>query len=292
MKKKYIGIVMAAALAVSMLAFIGCSSSDEEESGTETGTQTGTSTETETVQFIVGFDQEYPPYGFIDTTGEFGEAGSYVGFDLELAEMVCEANGWEFSAVPIDWDAKDSLLESGQITCIWNGFTYEGREDSYQWTDTYMLNAQVVVTKVDSGISSLGDLAGKVVMTQTDSAGYDVITSDEYADYEATFAYGGIQVIDTYANAFMNLESGACDAVICDLSIFMYQDAAKPDTFANILELSSEHYAVGFALSNEDAPELIEAINQTLRDLDEAGEIEALCEKYADYGTDYANWCL
>ena len=108
----------------------------------------------------------------------------------------------------------------------------------------------------------------------------------------ATFARGGVQVIGDYNTAFMQLESGACDAVICDLSIFAYQDAAKPGTFANIVTLSSEHYAVGFAKDNKDAKAMIDEINKVLKELDKSGKIKELCEKYASYGADYANWCL
>ena len=272
--KKYIGIVLAALLTFALVALAGC------------GKKTAGS------DFVVGFDAEYPPYGFIDTTGEFGAPGSYVGFDLDLAALVAQEAGWTFKAVPIDWDAKDQLLESGQITCIWNGFTYEGREDSYQWSARYMLNAQVIVVKAGYGITSLADLAGKTVITQTESAGYEVITSEEFADVNATFARGGVQVIGDYNTAFMQLESGACDAVICDLSIFAYQDAAKPGTFANIVTLSSEHYAVGFAKDNKDAKAMIDEINKVLKELDKSGKIKELCAKYASYGADYANWCL
>ena len=39
--------------------------------------------------FTVGFDAEYPPYGYMDENGE------YTGFDLELAQAVCDLEGWE-----------------------------------------------------------------------------------------------------------------------------------------------------------------------------------------------------
>lgn len=297
--KKFAGVVAAAALAVCMLAAVGCSSNSgttdngsTTNGGTSDNASTTDTTTTETTKFIVGFDAEYPPYGFIDTTGEFGTAGSYVGFDLDLAKAVCEKNGWEFSATPVDWDLKDSMLDSGQITCIWNGFTYEGREDGYVWSKPYMLNAQVVVTKAGAGISTLDDLAGKTVMTQVDSAGYDVVTSDDYAAVNATFAGGAIKTIGDYNNAFMQLESGAVDAVVCDLSIFMYQDAAKPGVFSNVITLSSEHYAVGLSKNNPDAQAMADTINTTLKALDEDGTVKQLCEKYASYGIDYANWIL
>ena len=71
--------------------------------------------------FTVGFDAEFPPYGYKDDSGE------YVGFDLDLAQEVCERNGWNLVKQPIDWDSKDMELSSGSIDCIWNGFTLNGR---------------------------------------------------------------------------------------------------------------------------------------------------------------------
>ena len=82
--------------------------------------------------FTVGFDAEYPPYGYMDDNGE------YTGFDLELAQAVCDMEGWELVKTPIDWDSKDMELDSGSIDCIWNGFTINGREDDYEWTQAYL----------------------------------------------------------------------------------------------------------------------------------------------------------
>ena len=65
---------------------------------------------------------------------------------------------------PIAWDAKDMELDSGNIDCVWNGFTMNNREDLYTWSDAYMKNSQVFVVKKDSGIKTFADLAGKVVL--------------------------------------------------------------------------------------------------------------------------------
>ncbi len=58
-------------------------------------------------EFIVGFDAEFPPYGYRDDNGE------YVGFDLDLAAEVCKRNGWKLVKRPIAWDSKDAELASG-----------------------------------------------------------------------------------------------------------------------------------------------------------------------------------
>lgn len=228
---------------------------------------------------IVGFDQAYPPYGYV------GDDGEFTGFDLELAAEVARRNGWELALEPIDWDAKDSLLDSGAITCIWNGFTIEGREKDYAFSDPYMLNSQVVVVRADSGIGCPDDLAGKAVITQVDSAAWEVLQG-ERADLASTFA--SLETIGEYNTAFMQLESGAVDAVACDLSIARYQLAGNAGTYVMLGDmLSTESYGVGFKKGDEA---LAAKVTETLRAMDGDGFVEDLCAKYADLGISYENW--
>ncbi len=265
----------AAAAAVAAMGLAGCGGSKTEQKSADSKVSLDT--------LIVGFDAAYPPYGFV------ADDGSYTGFDLDLAQAVCEMEGWEFKAEPIDWDAKDALLGAGTINCIWNGFTIEGREDEYSFTEPYMINAQVVVTKKDAGIAALADLKDKIVLTQKGSAALEVLQGDK-KDVADTFKE--LQTIADYNNAFMQLESGAVDAVACDLSIAAFQMAAKPDTFTQIEEtLSEEHYGVGFLLGDEGAA-LADKITEDLRKLNDEGKVKELCEKYAEQGMAYENWVL
>ena len=237
-----------------------------------------------TMKLIVGFDAAYPPYGYV------GDDGSYTGFDLELAQEVGRRKGWEVQLEPIDWDAKDTLMNSGAINCLWNGFTIEGRENDYTFSEPYMLNAQVVVVKKGSGISDLAGLAGKAVITQTDSAAYDVLAGEDAAQADVAATFASLETIGDYNTAFMQLETGAVDAVACDLSIAAYQLAAKPDAYEQLSEqLSSEHYAVGFKKGDEASAT---QVTETLKAMDKDGFVKDLCDKYADQGMDYANWCL
>lgn len=279
MKKLKVMAAAVCALALAACMLTGCSSNNASNDKKDAA-----ATSSDKTTLIVGFDQSYPPYGFV------GNDGNFTGFDLDLAAEVASRNGWDIQLEPIDWDAKDTLLNSGAITCIWNGFTMEGRENDYTFSDPYMLNAQVIVVKKGSGIESLADLAGKNVLTQTDSAAYDVLAGDEAtkADLRATFAK--LDTIGEYNTAFMQLESGAVDAVACDLSIAQYQMSAKPDVYVQLPEdLSDEHYVVGVKKGNT---ELADAITKTLKEMNEDGTVEKLCEKYAEYGLSYTNWIL
>ena len=280
-KKKIWALIAAAAmLALSVSLLAGCSGGSNESQSA--GGDEAASAESGDFTLIVGFDQGYPPYGFV------GDDGEYTGFDLDLAAEVAERNGWGLELSAIDWDAKDALLSSGSINCIWNGFTMEGREDDYTFSEPYMLNEQVIVVKADSGIADADGLAGKTVMTQVDSAALDVLEGDA-ADLAATFNGGAPQTIGDYNNAFMQLESGMVDAVACDLSIANYQMSAKPDAYVIIETLSSEHYAVGFAQGDED---LAATVTDTLKEMYEDGTVQELCDKYAEYGLSFDNWVL
>ena len=270
----------AAALCLGAALLAGCSGSND---AADNAADNGAAANPDATTLIVGLDNAYPPYGFI------GDDGNLTGFDIDLATEVAARNGWNLELEAIDWDAKDALLNQGTINCIWNGFTMEGREADYAFSKPYMHNEQVVVVKKDSGISSLDDLAGKNVMTQVDSAALDVLEGDQ-KDLADTFAGGKAQTIGDYNTAFMQLETGAVDAVACDLSIAAYQLAAKPDAYEQLSEqLSSEHYAVGFK-KGDDAT--ASTVTETLKAMDADGFVKDLCDKYADQGISYENWCL
>ena len=270
----------------SALALVGCVGSSDKAAAASTSAATSAAAadgdaSADIATLTVGFDQAYPPYGFV------GDDGQFTGFDLDLAAEVCKRNNWEVKDEPIEWDAKDTLLNSGAITCIWNGFTMEGRKNDYTFSAPYMLNGQVVVVKKDSGINSLADLAGKTVITQTDSAAQEVLEGDK-ADVAATFAT--LDTIGDYNTAFMQLESGAVDAVACDLSISQYQISAKPDAYKQLDEaLSTEHYAVGFKKGSQA---LADKVTETLKAMDADGFVKQLCDKYSSYGISYDNWQL
>ena len=286
MKKFKFVAAAAAAFALAAFVLVGCSSgSGSASSASSSASAESSAASSGATALVVGFDAEYPPYGFM------ADDGSYTGFDLDLAKAVADTNGWTFEAKPIDWDTKDVELDSGNITCIWNGFTMEGREGKYAFSEPYMINEQVVVVKADSGIETFADLKGKKVVTQAGSAALEVLSDDEgQAKLAKTFAGGEPQTIADYNNAFLQLDSGAVDAVACDLSIAAYQISQAKDKYVQLSEpLSSEHYAVGFKLGDEATAQ---AVTDTLKQLYTDGTVKTLCEKYAEYGLSFDNWVL
>ncbi|MDO5826407.1 MAG: ABC transporter substrate-binding protein [Methanosphaera sp. rholeuAM130] len=225
--------------------------------------------------FIVGFDAEFPPYGYK------ADDGSYTGFDLDLAQEVCKRNNWTFKAQPIDWDAKDSELSSGTIDCIWNGFSItDERKDKYTWSKPYIDNKQVIVVKADSGINNLADLKDKQVETQKESSALSALQGDNKTIAD-TFK-DLVQIAD-YNTAFNDLQSGACDAVAMDYNTAKYQVKEHGADQYKILEeqITSEDYGIGFKLGNDA---LKDKVQTTLDEMQKDGTVAKLAEKYADYG--------
>lgn len=253
--KKIVSVLLALVMTLSLVAMTGCGSKEESSKKT----------------FTVGFDAEFPPYGYKDTA-----TGEYVGFDLDLAQAVCEKLGWELVKQPVDWDSKDMELNSGTIDCIWNGFTINGREDAYTWSDPYIDNSQVIVVKADSGITSFKDLAGKNVAVQTDSSAQTVL---EEAQKDLADTFGSLDVEKDYNSCFLNLESGAVDAIAMDVGVANYQIAQREKGAYVVLEeqLSSEKYGIGFKKGNE---ELRDQVQTVLDELIADGTVDTLAEKY------------
>jgi len=244
--------VLVALLAISMAAGVltGCGSKGSDKT------------------FTVGFDAEFPPYGYRDDNGE------YVGFDLDLAAEVCKRQGWELVKQPIDWDAKDMELSSGAIDCIWNGFTMNGREDNYTWSEPYMDNQQIFVVAPDSGIKTLADLAGKVVEVQVDSSAQAAL--DDAPELADTFEE--IVVTPDYNTAFMDLEQGAVDAIAMDVTVAGYMIQERQSDFVMLDEsISSEVYAIGFKKGNT---ELRDQVQGALEEMAADGTLTAISEKW------------
>lgn len=229
---------------------------------------------------VVGFDAEFPPFGFVNENGE------YDGFDLALAKELCVRLGWDFKAVAINWDSKDNELATGSISCIWNGFTCTGRENEYTWSDAYVDNSIVVVVKADSGIQSLADLAGKTVMVQSASSGADALNGN--TALKDTLK----QVVELgdYNLGFMELKQGSVDAIVVDQGVAAYQIANNEGNYIILDEaVSTEQYAVGFLKGNT---ELRDQVNAELLKMAQDGTMEKIGEAYVQDGLVLESLCL
>ena len=208
-------IFMAALLLVTMV-FAGCGGGGEAPKS-DAGSK-------EIKKITIGLDDEYAPMGFKDEKNEI------VGFDVDLAKEAAKRLGTEVEFKAIDWNSKEAELKSGRIDIIWNGLDITPeRQENMLFSDPYMDNRQIVFVKKDNeqGIKSEADLAGKAVGTQAGS------TAESYIDSNAALkdGFSEFKTYGDYVSAFMDLENGRIDALVCDEIVGRYAMSKQGDKF-------------------------------------------------------------
>ena len=282
-------LLLGCVCAISMFLLVACSGGSTESSQTSSesaaSSESTSSAEASSKEskadtaaidadgvFTVGFDQDFPPMGFV------GDDGEFTGFDLELAAEVAKRLGMEIKYQPIAWDAKEMEIESGNIDVIWNGFTTNGRENDYTWSKPYMENKQVFVVSKDSGITKVEDLKGKKVEVQVDSSGEKALAENK----ELSDSFAELITTADYNTAFQDLEMGATDAVAMDIIVAGYQLKKRGDGKYIILEdepISTEEYGIGFKKGNTA---LRDAVDATLVEMAADKTLKSISEKWFD----------
>lgn len=235
----------------------------------------------EGVTFKMGFDAEYPPYTYMDDTG------NYAGYDIEMCQKVCEILGWTLELVPVNWDTKLITLDAGEVDCIWSGLTIDVIDpDAYTLSMAYSDNSQMILTKRDSGIATLEDLAGKIVGVQLGTSA-DLLLSDggDCADLTATF--GELMRFENYNVCFTELMAGSIDAIAIDIGVAAGKIAEYGDDYVMLdTPIASEEYGICF---RKDDAEMCAQVESALMQLVEDGTYVALAEQY---GLDVNALCL
>lgn len=220
---------------------------------------------------VVGYTK-YPPMNYM-------ENGELVGFDTELAQKVFSELGYKVIFKEIEWTNKYTDLNSGDIDCVWNGFTCNTadsddgiqRSEKVDFSYKYMQNRQVVVIKTGTGINSSADLTGKQAAVEGGSAG---------ETYAAGFTGVTVKTFATQMDCLMDVNAGTSGFAVADA--LLVQSVVGKGDYANlaILEEASaadvEYYAIGFKKGSE----LTAKVNEQLEKLAASGYLMTLATKY------------
>ncbi len=220
-------------------------------------------------EFILGLDDSFPPMGFRDENNEI------VGYDVDLAKEVTARMGVDLVLQPIDWSSKEQELATGNIDCIWNGFTITPeREKVVLFSDPYLNNAQILVVKGSSSFQSIDDLKGKTVGLQGGSTASDALEASP--EFKASLD----DVIEFSENltALMDLEAGGVDAVLLDLFVANDNIQRSGKDF-RIIEgsLSKEEYGIGFRFNDV---KLRDKVQDILNEMAADGTIAKISTKW------------
>ena len=228
--------------------------------------------------FKMGIDAEYPPFSYLD------DSGNYAGFDVDVCKAVCDKLGWELEIVPINWDTKLISLDNKEHDCVWSGMTIldSMKDAGYVLSAPYFDNSQVILTKKDSGITTLADLAGKRVAVQLGTSGEELL-ANEQLELAKTFESGAPITMENFNICATELAAGGVDAVAIDLPVAANKLKLFPDFVILEETLGIEQYGICFRKGDE---ELCKKVEDALAELVADGTYLEIANKYEDIEED------
>lgn len=221
---------------------------------------------------VIGLDDTFAPMGFRDESGEL------VGFDIDLANAVCEQLGVTAEFQPIDWDSKEMALAAGTIDCVWNGMSITPeRQEAMSLSQAYLNNKIVILCKEGVTIEAKEDLANYNIGIQAGSAALEAVQADEalYAAIE-----GQLTEYPTYDEVILDVQAGRLDCMIIDEVYGGYKNAQLGGIFTVApVDFGDDLYAIGFRKADT---ELTQAVNEALNALIEDGTATQISEAWFD----------
>lgn len=247
------GLVVAAA----SVLLTGCGSSGE---GAATAQKN---------KIVIGLDDNFPPFGFHD------ESGALVGFDIDLAKEAAKRLNMDVEFKPIDWDSKETELQSKNIDAIWSGLSITPeREANILFSRPYQNGPQILLVRNDSPIQGKADLAGKIVGTQQSSTGLEAIN----AEPELKASFKELKEYPDNVTSFMDLEVGRIDAVVVAKTTAAYFMKKNKADF-RIIDVGYPAVPIGVGLRKDDTA-LKEKLDKVLEEMHQDGTSTKISEKW------------
>lgn len=259
MKKKL--IISMLVLVMALLA--ACGTKDE------TSDNEGTASQGEEKKVLtMGTSADYPPFEFVDPT----KGEEIIGFDVDLANLIGEKLGYEIEIQNIDFNGLIPAVQAGKLDFVMAGMTpTPDRDKVVDFSTPYNETVQMVVTKKDSGIKKVEDLAGKTVGAQTSSIQEDL--ANEVAK-TVDLKVESRNLIPEVIQEIMTKRFDA--AIIEDIVAENYVERNKELTFFPVVVDDIDYKAAVLP----EGSELKEKFDKAINELTEEGKIDELREKW------------
>jgi len=220
-------------------------------------------------ELIVGLDDNFPPMGFRDKSGEI------VGFDIDMAKEVGKRLGVKVTFKPVEWDGIILSLNNKDIDVIWNGLSItDKRKKQIGFSKVYLQNKQIIIVNSKSNISKKSALNGKIVGLQLGS-------SSEIALAKDSLLTKSLKQVKKYSNnteALLDLNARRIDAIIIDEVVGRYYVSKKPGDYKVLDEnLGIEDYGVGLRKNDTS---LITEIDKLLQEIKSDGTSNTISKKW------------
>ena len=267
-------VIVAMLLAAAAFAVAACGDDEEEEpagggGGGQSAEQFDPSTMLGKIQenreITIGVKYDVPPFGFQNP-----QTDSVEGFDVDLGKAVAEKLGVEPKFIEAISDNRIPFLQDGTADLILSTMTINAeRAQEIEFSNPYYVASGRILTKSDSPIKGLEDLAGKRVCTALGS------TYEETIREQAPKA--DLKLVDSYSECLELIQNGAVDAVSTD-DVILTGMVIQDDTLHMVGdELTTEPYGAGI---KKGETEMVDFVNGVLEEMKQDGRWQEIYDKW------------
>lgn len=223
----------------------------------------------ETKSYVIYSDNAFAPFEFLDTA-----SNKYTGVDMDLLAAIADDQHFTYTVKNEGFDASMGAVQAGQADGMIAGMTItDKRKDTFDFSDGYFKDGQIMVVPKDSTISKPEDLKGKVVAAKTSTQGADYAKSvaDKYG-----FTVQYYEDSPTMYTAVINGTNAACFEDYSVIGWAVKKDSVALKTVGDVVNPGE----YGFAVKKGTNADLVKKFNAGLADIKKNGKYDEIMKKY------------
>ncbi|MGI5874923.1 MAG: transporter substrate-binding domain-containing protein [Bacillota bacterium] len=264
MKKTLLVLSLCLVAVMMCLTFAACGSSGDDAAADADAGAAG--------PYTIYSDNAFAPFEFLDE-----ETNEYVGIDMELLAAIAEDQGFEYEVKNEGFDASMGAVQSGQADAMIAGMTItEERAETFDFSEGYFEDGQILVAPENSDVAAWEDLSGKKLAAKTGTMG---------ADYAAANAdkYGyTVEYYEDSPTMYTAVTNGANAACVEDYNVICWAIEQGEVQLATVGDIVNPAY-YGFAVKKGQNAELLDMFNAGLANIKDSGKYDEILAKYG-YG--------
>jgi len=229
----------------------------------------------------------FAPNEFIDPTKPEGE--NIVGYDIEIAKYIADKIGVELKITPLEFSAVLTGAAEGKCDFAISAMAYSpSRAEAMRMSDVYYSSGTgygFLTRKEDvEKYKDVASLEGAIVITQSGSV-QEALYNDQI---KGKVNIKEFKLVSSMTDGYLAVSEGKADVcVVSTASAQLYADANGGLAIPEFrLEVDPNMNGTCIGMAKEGTESLMEIVNQCIKELNDAGKIEAWRDEYTDYAVE------